>query len=133
MEESEKRRERLRAMRAEAAEADSHGNSITPPLPTSGLTNPLTEIPSQEGPRSAPRFDFYTDPMSAFSDDKRRIGHFAPPVVNNTSPVLRFPPPPPPGKALYPVFYIWPFCLFFLNLAFLRRNRAALCFYFEPI
>ncbi|GFY96074.1 hypothetical protein Acr_11g0003800 [Actinidia rufa] len=46
MEESEKRRERLKAMRTEASQA----------------TNSY----------ATPRFDYYTDPMSAFSADKRR-------------------------------------------------------------
>ncbi|XP_057503707.1 protein SICKLE [Actinidia eriantha] len=74
MEESEKRRERLKAMRTEASQAvfdnevgagESHH-----------LSNPLIETsavpPLQTNLYATPRFDYYTDPMSAFSADKRR-------------------------------------------------------------
>ncbi|KAK4804460.1 hypothetical protein SAY86_004277 [Trapa natans] len=75
MEESEKRKERLRAMRMEAARAESSNYSEVLPGPSS-LENPFAEAPGplfvQEEPCSAPRFDYYTDPMSAFSGNKRR-------------------------------------------------------------
>ncbi|KAJ8541292.1 hypothetical protein K7X08_002108 [Anisodus acutangulus] len=67
MEESEKRKERLKAIGEEAAEAGDNTeeqNSIGAPL-DHGLTNPFIETPSgssgQDEPR--PRFDYYTDPM----------------------------------------------------------------------
>ncbi|KAK9758400.1 hypothetical protein RND81_01G227100 [Saponaria officinalis] len=66
MEEAEKRRERLRAMRMEAA-ADvetlkTHTNS--------NLTNPLAHNPHPPPPPPLPRFDFYTDPLSSFSSHR---------------------------------------------------------------
>lgn len=78
MEESEKRKERLKAIREEAAEAgDNNGeqNSIGGPL-DHGLTNPLIETPSASSGKDEPRprFDYYTDPMAAFSaNDKKNI------------------------------------------------------------
>lgn len=75
MEESEKRKERLRAMRLEAAQAEVCSNVESSTMPTS-LSNPLVETPgsqsAQERTCGAPRFDFYTDPMSAFSVNKRK-------------------------------------------------------------
>nr|GMD88878.1 protein SICKLE-like [Ipomoea batatas] len=75
MEESEKRRERLKAMRQEAAQAgtqDEVENSMD-------LANPLIESqaaqPGIAEPYSRPRFDFYTDPMAAYSADKRQSKH----------------------------------------------------------
>ncbi|CAI9116136.1 OLC1v1017212C1 [Oldenlandia corymbosa var. corymbosa] len=75
MEESEKRRERLKAMRMEAAQGrdktDAEGYSVGA---SNSLGNPLAEAPvapSVHGePSVARRFDFYTDPMSAFSGNK---------------------------------------------------------------
>ncbi|XP_074273211.1 protein SICKLE [Silene latifolia] len=72
MEESEKRRERLKAMRAAAAAAGGGGeeeqtliNNNTP------LANPLVDTPTQlPPPPPLPRFDFYTDPLSSFSSHK---------------------------------------------------------------
>lgn len=75
MEESEKRKEILRAMRMEAARAESSDRPEALPGPGS-LANPLAETPGpllvQEESQAAPRFDYYTDPMSAFSANKRR-------------------------------------------------------------
>ncbi|KAJ0970989.1 hypothetical protein J5N97_018948 [Dioscorea zingiberensis] len=95
-ESSEKRRERLRAMRmgAEGAAAPSP----SPPLPH--LSNPLLGPPPFASPAidSSPpssRFDYYTDPMSAFSGSKRK-GPF--PRYNSgvsSSPISRPPPPSP--------------------------------------
>lgn len=72
MEESEKRRERLKAMRMEASQAGVEhvvGNSAVP----HHLSNPLVETsPIPPLQNNAPRrFDYYTDPMAAFSADKR--------------------------------------------------------------
>lgn len=75
MDESEKRRERLKAMRMEAAQIKVSGTVDTSPMP-GFLSNPLVEgsatVPVQEESCATPRFDFYTDPMSAFSSNKRR-------------------------------------------------------------
>ncbi|OWM67707.1 protein SICKLE [Punica granatum] len=75
MEESEKRKERLKVMRMDAARAQSLDNPEALPGPSS-LANPLIEMPGppsvQEESRAAPRFDYYTDPMSAFSANRRR-------------------------------------------------------------
>lgn len=76
MEESDKRKERLRAMRLEATTDVSSSfnqqtlNSILPPP----LTNPLLENEdfNVAATTAPPRFDFYTDPMAAYSTDKRR-------------------------------------------------------------
>lgn len=77
MEESEKRRERLRAMRMEAAQANV-GNYAETSLPNH-LSNPLVESSAamleQSEPCTAPRFDYYTNPMAAFSATKKR-GNF---------------------------------------------------------
>lgn len=74
MEESEKRRERLRAMRMEAAQAEASSNAESLPGPGS-LSNPLlgdsATQPEQQQSYATPRFDFYTDPMSAFSSIKK--------------------------------------------------------------
>lgn len=81
MEESEKRKERLKAMRMEAAQAGLHseaGNSVGV---FQSLTNPLIEPSASSSmpadSRASPRFDFYTDPMAAFSANKRgsKVSH----------------------------------------------------------
>lgn len=70
MEESEKRRERLKAMRMEASQSGDYIEAVG----YGGLTNPLTDSPSgkvESNAMARPRFDYYTDPMSAFSANKR--------------------------------------------------------------
>ncbi|XP_059279607.1 protein SICKLE-like [Lycium ferocissimum] len=98
MEESEKRKERLKAIREEAAEAGDNAeeqNSIV-----HGLANPLIESPSassgQDEPR--PRFDYYTDPMAAFSANNKK---------NNVSPHVSqsFNSPPRPMNAGSPAYH----------------------------
>lgn len=73
MEESEERRERLKAMRMEAAQTEVSGSVNTSTM-AAHLSNPLVEgcLPVQEDSCVTPRFDFYTDPMAAFSNNKRR-------------------------------------------------------------
>ncbi|KAM0935236.1 putative protein SICKLE [Dioscorea sansibarensis] len=96
---SEMRRQRLRALRMDADGASAPSPSS--PLPR--LFNPLLHGPpfSSPGIDSTPpssRFDYYTDPMSAFSGSKRK-GAF--PQHNtgfSSSPVSR-PPPPSPSSA----------------------------------
>ncbi|XP_043711740.1 protein SICKLE-like isoform X2 [Telopea speciosissima] len=103
MEESEKRKERLKAMRMEAAEAEA--SEIADGSTAPGyLSNPLIEpsaIPLVEGSSPAvPRFDFYTDPMAAFSGNKRRNSsmqtqqNYISPTTSSGSPSTRFPSSP---------------------------------------
>lgn len=68
MEESEKRRERLKAMRMEAAQV---GGNTDSPSAQAGLSNPLieSETPAQ---CTSSRFDYYTDPVAAFNGSRRR-------------------------------------------------------------
>ncbi|MQL95894.1 hypothetical protein Taro_028563, partial [Colocasia esculenta] len=70
MDESEKRKERLRAMRA-GDEQDGQSSSAAP-MP---LLNPLVQLSATPpvADRSPPpsRFDYYTDPMSAYSGNRR--------------------------------------------------------------
>lgn len=71
MEESEKRRERLKAMRIEAAQGDGI-NDTTNFTESHGLSNPFIETSLMHQQPCAPqRFDYYTDPMSAYSGNKR--------------------------------------------------------------
>ncbi|CAA6657801.1 unnamed protein product [Spirodela intermedia] len=81
MEESEKRKERLRAMRVEAAQSEISADQLgSPPM---HLFNPLAQAsgaPPSAG-RAAPpaRFDYYTDPMSAYSGNRSSArGHHPP-------------------------------------------------------
>lgn len=74
MEESEERRDRLKAMRMEATQAAASNTAATSVSPNC-LSNPLVETSSTvpvEQSFVAPRFDFYTDPMAAFSGNKKR-------------------------------------------------------------
>lgn len=108
MEESEKRRERLKAMRQEAAQAGNQGEAEN----SMGLANPL--IDSQPGiaePYSRPRFDFYTDPMAAFSADKRKSKH---------SPQVLQPYSTPPSNCIF--FLSW---LFFPFLQLIVHSLQA--------
>ncbi|XP_041003561.1 protein SICKLE-like isoform X2 [Juglans microcarpa x Juglans regia] len=99
MEDSAKRRERLKAMRMQADQAEVPNNSESTGMPGC-LSNPLIETATMAVQEScAPRFDFYTDPMSAFSDSKKsnkagnqiRPDCFTSPS-NSGSPMARFSP-----------------------------------------
>ncbi|KAI3942471.1 hypothetical protein MKW98_013123 [Papaver atlanticum] len=95
MEESEKRRERLKAMREEANSEASH--NVGTSLPTINLANPLVETSSvPQRPTGARRFDYYTDPMAAFSGNKRTNSHMY------QAPPNSFPPPITPPTQSYP-------------------------------
>lgn len=96
MEESEKRKERLKAIREQAAEAGDNNeeqNSIGEPL-DHGLTNPLIETPSASSRKDEPRprFDYYTDPMAAFSANNK---------MNNLSPQVSQPCNTPPSNYMF--------------------------------
>lgn len=70
MEESEKRRERLKAMRMEAAQSDAN-NDVENSTQTRGLSNPLLETTASNQDSCPQRFGYYTDPLAAFSGNKR--------------------------------------------------------------
>uniref|UniRef100_A0A5B6ZIB8 Putative RNA-binding protein FUS isoform X1 n=1 Tax=Davidia involucrata TaxID=16924 RepID=A0A5B6ZIB8_DAVIN len=90
MEESAKRRERLKAMRVEASQAGVYNDGESY-AGSHGLSNPLIETSPQVESCATPRFDYYTDPLSAFSGNKRSSkvsnqippGHFTPPRPRN--------------------------------------------------
>jgi len=86
MEDSEQRKKRLKEMRLQADRAQNSGGegSGTPSL----LANPLAEAPSTVlSTDTAPRFNYYTDPMNAFSDKRSSVSVRPPPEY--------LPPPPP--------------------------------------
>ncbi|KAJ6824931.1 DNA-directed RNA polymerase II subunit rpb1 isoform X2 [Iris pallida] len=94
-ESSEKMRERLQAMRTEASSSSPQPPpSPSLPPPFQPLSNPPLQPPPPplSGGESSPRFDFYTDPMAAFSSAKRRTGtpsYRTPPPPTNFSPPVR--------------------------------------------
>ncbi|CAN8325782.1 unnamed protein product [Cochlearia groenlandica] len=98
MEDSEKRKEMLKAMRMEAA---AHDDGSTGPeassMNTSLLSNPLAETSShQQESYETQRFDYYTDPMSAYSSFKRnnktpKQQHISSPSNQASSPVQHLP------------------------------------------
>ncbi|GKV33563.1 hypothetical protein SLEP1_g42055 [Rubroshorea leprosula] len=72
MEESVRRKERLKAMHSEAALVDVPNDVETSGVPGQ-LSNPMIETSSmQEEFLANSRFDFYTDPMAAFSANRKR-------------------------------------------------------------
>jgi hypothetical protein len=86
-EDSEQRKKRLKEMRLEADLAQDSGveGSGVPAF----LSNPLAEAPSTvSSTDAAPRFNYYTDPMNAFSYDKRTSVNVRP------APDEYLPPPP---------------------------------------
>lgn len=89
-----KRRERLKAMRMEASQTEASNAAESHALP-SCLSNPFVEssanVPVQKESHSIPRFDFYTDPMSAFSGNKKTMagnqtsqGYYTPPITSGS-------------------------------------------------
>ncbi|CAI0463978.1 unnamed protein product [Linum tenue] len=90
-EDSETRRDRLKAMReaaSAATDANSSGGLPTFDATPVALANPLLDRPSEMDTRGAPRFDFYTDPMAAFSATRNRNspGDIGPPESRAPSP-----------------------------------------------
>lgn len=89
MEDSEQRKKRLKEMRLQADRVQDSGaaagdGSGTPSV----LANPLAEAPSAVlSTDSAPRFNYYTDPMNAFSDKRGAV---------DVRPASEYLPPPPP-------------------------------------
>eukprot|EP01018_Ginkgo_biloba_P029368 Gb_08134 [translate_table: standard] len=73
MEESQKRKERLQAMRMEAAHNTPDKEDKDFQAASGILSNPLNDSsPSSSAEPHTPRFDYYTDPLSAFSASKRK-------------------------------------------------------------
>ncbi|KAK6938057.1 hypothetical protein RJ641_031565 [Dillenia turbinata] len=96
MDEAEKRRERLKAMRREAVACSNKMEMEMEMETPTALSNPLLLETLEDPGGSVPRFDFYTDPMSAFSTNKRTKNAapspFTPP--RTASPRPRFPSSP---------------------------------------
>ncbi|GAB2293501.1 hypothetical protein Dimus_027706 [Dionaea muscipula] len=69
MEESEKRRQRLQTFRTDADQVGHDGDEAGS---SSNLCNPLLETSEVQESCTTPRFDFYTDPMAAFSSNRQR-------------------------------------------------------------
>ncbi|XP_019053029.1 PREDICTED: uncharacterized protein LOC104595505 [Nelumbo nucifera] len=98
MEEAEQRGERLKAMRLEAAQVEvfcSVDISTTKGCLSNPLIEPYSTPLTKENSLSVPRFDYYTDPMSAFSGNKRRRSSLQMPQddvfpsISSGSPVVR--------------------------------------------
>lgn len=74
MEDSENRRQRLKAMRVEA-EQGAGAYSESSVSGSHGLCNPLAESETSVTLQyTSPRFDFYTDPMAAFANKRKNSG-----------------------------------------------------------
>ncbi|XP_059286127.1 protein SICKLE-like [Lycium ferocissimum] len=102
MEESEKRKERLKAMRMEASQSGNYNETANSSMGSSsfGLTNPLIDSPvgkTESYVMQRPRFDYYTDPMAAFSANKRSNNNVSPQVNQQC-----YTPPPRPRHPQYP-------------------------------
>ncbi|RZR79749.1 hypothetical protein BHM03_00005555 [Ensete ventricosum] len=107
MEDSAKRRERLQAMRTEASRAAAapYSSPASAPLPLPLLSEPPVPPPGglESPPPPAPRFEFYSDPMSTFSAAKRMRGAgtgaagFSP-----STPYRPHHPTPPPPQSTFP-------------------------------
>ncbi|ESQ54874.1 hypothetical protein EUTSA_v10025760mg [Eutrema salsugineum] len=100
MEDSEKRKQMLKAMRMEAAAQDDGSTGPETSMNTSHLSNPLAETSThQQESYETPRFDYYTDPMSAYSSFKRnktpKQQHISSPSCQISPPVPPFPPSVP--------------------------------------
>ncbi|KAL1222509.1 Protein SICKLE [Cardamine amara subsp. amara] len=101
MEDSEKRKEMLKAMRMEAA-AQNNDDSTGPEtsMNPSHLSNPLADTSTQQQEScETPRFDYYTDPMSAYSSFKKnktpKQQYSSSPSHQISSPLPHFPPSVP--------------------------------------
>lgn len=108
MEDSEKRRERLKAMRSIAAAQAETSNNVETSAPPGLLAYPLLETPTTllaQGESSAiARFDFDTDPSVTFSANRKSVvgnpaarSYFTFPSNNSSVPQLSS---PHPGRVL---------------------------------
>lgn len=110
MEESEKRRERLKAMRMEAAQGGAN-NDVENSTQTRGLSNPLLETAATSQDSYPQRFGYYTDPMAAFSGNKKsKVSQnvsqeqFTPPIKQKT---VMTPPSLPSQTMHQPQESVW--------------------------
>lgn len=108
MEDSEKRKEMLKAMRMEAAAASQNDGSteLETSMNTGHLSNPLAEASThQQESYDKPRFDYYTDPMAAYSSFKRNKSpkqqYISSPSHQMSPPVPQFPPSVPGACFFY--------------------------------
>ncbi|CAA7037330.1 unnamed protein product [Microthlaspi erraticum] len=92
----------LKAMRMEAAAQNDGSTGPETSMNTAHLSNPLAETSShQQESYETPRFDYYTDPMSAYSSFKRNKTApqqpyiSSPPSYQASSPAPQFQPPAP--------------------------------------
>lgn len=112
MEDSEKRKQMLKAMRMEAAAQNDGSTGPETSTNTAHLSNPLAETSNhQQESYETPRFDYYTDPMSAYSSFKRnktapQQQYMSSPSYQASSPAPQFPPSLPGAS-----FLIVPVCL----------------------
>ncbi|MQL72857.1 hypothetical protein Taro_005193, partial [Colocasia esculenta] len=86
MEESEERKERLRAMRAGAGQDRPSSSTATWQL-LNPLAQPSATPPGSERSPPPSRFDYYTDPMSAYSGNRSGSGLAHHPPYGFSSPV----------------------------------------------
>lgn len=105
MDDSEKRKQILKAMRMEATAQNDCSEGSETSMNTGHLSNPLAEASThQQESCEAPRFDYYTDPMSAYSSFKRnntsKQEHISFPG-NQMSPPARQLPPSVPGACFF--------------------------------
>ncbi|KAG7617173.1 unnamed protein product [Arabidopsis thaliana] len=106
MEDSEKRKQMLKAMRMEAAAQndDDATTGTETSMSTGHLSNPLAETSNhQQDSFETQRFDYYTDPMAAYSSFKKnktpKQQYISSPSHQGSSPVPpQFPPSVPPGS-----------------------------------
>lgn len=97
MEDSEKRKQMLKAMRMEAAAQNDDSTGPETSMSTGHLSNPLAETSThQQESFETPRFDYYTDPMSAYSSFKKnktpKQQYISSPSHQTSSPQPQFPP-----------------------------------------
>ena len=106
MDDSEKRKQILKAMRMEAAAQNDCSEGSETSMNTGHLSNPLAEASThQQESCEAPRFDYYTDPMSAYSSFKRNKSpkqqYISSPRHQVSPPAPQFPPSVPGDYFLY--------------------------------
>lgn len=73
MEETERRRERLKALRLEAQQEPDRVGAEVAVLPS-----PLLPEPSDSSSGRVPSFDYYTDPLAVYAGSKRKAGGMQP-------------------------------------------------------
>lgn len=98
-------------MRTEAVQAENSDHVVTSAMPCN-LFNPLVEnsaaVSQREESGPVSRFDFYTDPMAAFSAERKRntggnqiSSDYFTSSVDSCPSMMRFPSPLPGSVLLY--------------------------------